>query len=85
MIVDIKVPGVGESISEVEIGEWQKRVGDAVKVDEIVVAVESEKAAMEIPSPAAGELVEILVVEGTPAKVGDVIKETVWQRLRTQL
>lgn len=73
MIVDIVVPSLGESISEVEIGEWQKAVGDHVALDEIVVDIESEKAAVEIPSPAEGALVEILKTAGTPAKVGDVV------------
>ncbi len=73
MIVEIKVPGVGESITEVEIGDWMKSVGDAVRVDEILVAVESEKAALEIPSPAGGALVEILMHRGETAKVGEVI------------
>lgn len=73
MIVDIVVPSLGESIAEVEIGEWQKAVGDQVALDEIVVGIESEKAAMEIPSPAAGVLVEVLKTQGEPSKVGEVV------------
>ncbi len=73
MIVDIVVPGLGESISEVEIGSWQKAVGEHIDVDEPLVEIESEKAAVEVPAPAAGALIEIIKHTGEPAKPGDAI------------
>lgn len=73
MIVDIVVPNLGESILEVEIGSWQKRVGESVAVDEPLVEIESEKAAVEVPSPAAGALVAILRNTGDPSRPGEAI------------
>lgn len=72
-MVDLKIPQAGESITEVQIGEWQKAVGDFVKRDETVVEIETDKASMELPSPAAGRIAEILKEAGSPASVGDVI------------
>lgn len=73
MIVDIKVPNLGESISEVEVGEWLVEIGDGVEVDDPVVAIESEKAAVEVPAPKAGVLSEILKQVGEPALIDEVI------------
>jgi 2-oxoglutarate dehydrogenase E2 component (dihydrolipoamide succinyltransferase) len=73
MIVDIKVPGLGESISEVEIGPWHKQVGEAVNEDEPIVDIESEKAALEISAPATGVLVEMLKETGAAAVIDEVI------------
>ena len=73
MATEIKIPSMGESISEVQIGEWLKKKGDTVNKDEDVVTVESEKASLEIPAPAAGRLSEIVLETGETAKVGDVI------------
>ena len=73
MIIDIKVPNLGESISEVEVGEWLVAVGEPVNVDDPVVAIESEKAAVEVPAPAAGVLTEVLKAQGEPAGIDEVI------------
>lgn len=73
MIVEIKVPDLGESIQEVEIGTWTVAVGDFVHVDQPVVDVESEKATLEVPAPASGVLTEITAGQGDVAQVGDVI------------
>ncbi len=73
MIVEIKVPDLGESINEVEIGEWLVEVGDWVNVDDDLVAVDSDKATVEIPSPQAGVLVEIIKKQGEPAAIGEVV------------
>ena len=51
MIVDIVVPNLGESISEVEIGTWQKATGEQIAEDDTLVDIESEKAAVEVPAP----------------------------------
>jgi 2-oxoglutarate dehydrogenase E2 component (dihydrolipoamide succinyltransferase) len=73
MIVEIKVPELGESINEVEIGEWLVEVGSRVNPDDEIVAVESEKATVELPAPAGGVLVKILKQQGASAVIGEVI------------
>jgi 2-oxoglutarate dehydrogenase E2 component (dihydrolipoamide succinyltransferase) len=73
MAIELKIPEVGESITEVEIGGWLKRKGDAIKKDEPLVTLESEKATVELPSPVSGRLGEILRDKGQVAKVGEVI------------
>jgi 2-oxoglutarate dehydrogenase E2 component (dihydrolipoamide succinyltransferase) len=73
MAIELKVPPVGESITEVQIGDWLKKAGDAVAKDENVVLIESEKATLELPAPAAGVLGKILKARGEVAKVGEVI------------
>ena len=73
MAIELKVPSVGESVTEVEIGPWLKREGDAVNKDENVVTLESEKATVELPSPASGTLGKIVKRTGEKAMVGDVI------------
>jgi 2-oxoglutarate dehydrogenase E2 component (dihydrolipoamide succinyltransferase) len=73
MPIELKVPSVGESVTEVYIGEWHKSPGDRVDQDEDLVEVESEKATFDIPAPAAGVLGEILKQTGDTAQVGDVI------------
>src|SRR5207253_1725511 len=75
MAIELKVPSVGESITEVEIGDWLKAEGEAVAKDENVVVIESEKATVELPAPAAGKLTKIHKKQGESAKVGDVIGE----------
>ena len=73
MPVELKVPSVGESIYEVVIGEWLKAEGEWVEADEPVVALETDKASLEVPAPSAGTLVKLLKKEGDSANVGDVI------------
>jgi 2-oxoglutarate dehydrogenase E2 component (dihydrolipoamide succinyltransferase) len=73
MTVELTIPSVGESITEVQIGEWLKKVGDRVEIDEPVVEIESAKVTVELPAPAAGVLTEILTQTGQDAEVGDVI------------
>src|SRR6476659_5094242 len=73
MQVELKVPSVGESITEVEIGEWLKNEGDSVSKDENVVVLESEKTTLELPAPTAGVVGKILKRKGETAKVGEVI------------
>jgi len=73
MPVELKVPSVGESISEVEIGEWLKAKGEFVSKDEPVVTLESEKATVELPAPVAGVLGDLLKKKGDTAAIGDVI------------
>jgi 2-oxoglutarate dehydrogenase E2 component (dihydrolipoamide succinyltransferase) len=73
MPLELIIPSVGESITEVQIGEWHKQEGDVVDRDEVVVTIESEKATLEIPAPARGTLRRILKRQGETATVGEVI------------
>ena len=73
MIVEITVPDLGESISEVEIGEWLIDIGDRIAVDDEVVALESDKATVEVPAPDGGVLVKILKKQGETATIGEAI------------
>jgi 2-oxoglutarate dehydrogenase E2 component (dihydrolipoamide succinyltransferase) len=73
MSIELKIPEVGESIREVQIGRWLKREGDLVAQDENVVELETDKASMELPAPAAGTISQILKREGETVGVGDII------------
>jgi 2-oxoglutarate dehydrogenase E2 component (dihydrolipoamide succinyltransferase) len=73
MPLELKVPSVGESITEVEISEWQKAEGDSVKRDEVVAILETEKVTVELPAPGTGIITKILKKKGETARVGDVI------------
>ncbi len=73
MAVELKVPSAGESITEVQIGEWLKKEGDTVRRDEILVVIETDKVTVELPAPESGTLTKILVGAGKDAAVGDVI------------
>src|SRR5690242_17284749 len=73
MPVELKIPAVGESITEVVIGAWHKAVGDQVETDEDVVELETDKATFELPAPAAGVITKIVKSAGETAAVGDVI------------
>ena len=73
MSVEITIPSVGESVSEVEMGEWLKSEGDSVSTDEIVVMLESDKATVELPAPQSGVIGKILKKQGEVAAIGEVI------------
>jgi len=73
MAIELKVPEVGESITEVEIGGWLKTAGQSVRKDEPVVTLESEKATVELAAPESGTLTQVLKQKGAVAKVGEVI------------
>ena len=73
MSIELKVPAVGESITEVVVGEWLKAEGEAVRLDEPVVVLETDKATLEVPSPADGRLVRIVKAAGDKALIGDVL------------
>ena len=74
MAIQIKVPAVGESISEVTISNWLKKDGDVVKMDEVIAELESDKATFELPAQSAGVL-KILKQQGETVPVGEVICE----------
>lgn len=73
MTIEVKVPEVGESITEVEIGDWLKGVGESVQQDEDLVIIETDKASVEVLAPQAGRLSKILKGSGETAQVGEVI------------
>ncbi|EKJ86285.1 2-oxoglutarate dehydrogenase E2 component [Leptospira meyeri] len=67
MAIEIKVPEMGESVTEATISAWTKKEGDAVKVDEVLAILETDKVSLEIPAPASG------VLKSIAKKVGDVV------------
>jgi len=70
---EIRVPTLGESVTEATIGRWFKKVGEAVKVDEPLVELETDKVTIEVPSPVDGTLSEILVEAGETVGVGALL------------
>jgi 2-oxoglutarate dehydrogenase E2 component (dihydrolipoamide succinyltransferase) len=73
MSIEIKVPAMGESVTEATIARWLKKEGDAVKQDETIVELETDKVNVEVPSPAAGVLEHIEIPQGGTVNVGTVI------------
>src|SRR4030095_1223689 len=74
MAIQIKVPAVGESITEVTIANWLKKDGDVVKVDEVIAELESDKASFELPASSDGVL-KILKQQGETVPIGEAICE----------
>jgi len=68
--IDVMVPTLGESVSEATVSTWFKAVGDAVEADEMLCELETDKVSVEVPSPAAGTLTEILAGEGDTVQAG---------------
>src|SRR6202022_3197615 len=66
-MVEIRVPPLGESVTEATIGKWFKHPGDAVAVDEPLVELETDKVTIEVPAPAAGVLADIAAKDGAPS------------------
>jgi 2-oxoglutarate dehydrogenase E2 component (dihydrolipoamide succinyltransferase) len=73
MPTEIRVPTLGESVTEATIGRWFKHPGDAVAADEPLVELETDKVTIEVPSPAAGVLAEVLVKDGDTVTPGAVL------------
>ena len=73
MSVEIKVPALGESVTEAEVAKWFKQVGDAVAADEPLVELETDKVTLEVNAPAGGTLAEILAPEGAEVEVGALL------------
>ncbi len=73
MAVELKVPAVGESITEVQIGQWLKGEGQAAEKDENLVEIETDKATVEISAPVSGTISKVLKRTGETAAVGEVI------------
>ena len=75
MATEIRVPTLGESVTEATIAQWFKKPGDAINADEPIVELETDKVTVEVPAPASGTLGEILVKEGDTVSEGDDILE----------
>ena len=73
MSTEIKVPTLGESVTEATIGQWFKKAGDRVEQDETIAELETDKVTVEVPAPSAGILQEIVVQEGETVAVGALI------------
>ena len=73
MATEIKVPSLGESITEATVAKWLKRPGEAVAADEPIAELETDKVTLEVPAPASGTLAEILAEEGANVPVGAVL------------
>ncbi|MGD0189032.1 MAG: 2-oxo acid dehydrogenase subunit E2, partial [Roseiarcus sp.] len=73
MAIDIRVPTLGESISEATVGKWFKQRGDAVKADEPLVELETDKVTLEVNAPAAGVLTEIAAETGQTVAIGALL------------
>jgi len=73
MAIELKVPTVGESITEVQMGEWLKGEGDSVTRDEVIAKIETDKVTVDLTAPNDGVLSQIKVKKGQTANVGDVI------------
>jgi len=72
-MTEIRVPTLGESVTEATIGRWFKKAGDAVAVDEPLVELETDKVTIEVPAPSAGTLSEIIAADGTTVAVGALL------------
>ena len=73
MTTEVKVPALGESITEGTLGQWLKKPGDAVKADEAIASLETDKVAIEVNAPVAGVIGALTVNEGDTVEVGAVI------------
>src|SRR6516164_6653927 len=72
-MAEIRVPALGESVTEATIGKWFKKPGEAVAVDEPLVELETDKVTIEVPAPAAGVLSDIAAKDGDTVAVGAVL------------
>ena len=73
MATEVRVPTLGESVTEATVGQWFKKVGDAVAVDEPLVELETDKVTLEVPAPAAGVIAAIEAKDGTVVGVGALL------------
>jgi len=73
MATEIRVPTLGESVSEATVGTWFKKVGDTVKADEPLLELETDKVTVEVPSPASGVLTEIVAANGETVGLGALL------------
>ena len=72
-MTDIRVPTLGESVTEATVAKWFKKPGDAVAADEPLVELETDKVTVEVPAPSAGVLSEIVAKDGETVEVGALL------------
>src|SRR6185437_77824 len=72
-MADIMTPALGESVTEATVAKWTKKAGDAVRKDEILVELETDKVSLEVAAPADGVLAEIAAEEGATVEPGAVL------------
>jgi pyruvate/2-oxoglutarate dehydrogenase complex dihydrolipoamide acyltransferase (E2) component len=77
MPVDIRVPALGESVIEATVGRWNKKEGDPVRKDEVVVELETDKITVEVTAPAGGRLIKIKKQEGDKVRLNELLAEMV--------
>ncbi|NIJ16087.1 2-oxoglutarate dehydrogenase complex dihydrolipoyllysine-residue succinyltransferase [Sphingobium vermicomposti] len=73
MATEVKVPTLGESVTEATVGQWLKKPGEAVQADEPIVSLETDKVAVDVPAPVAGTLGDIIAKEGDTVNVGALL------------
>src|SRR5258708_17006237 len=73
MATEIRVPALGESVTEATVAKWLKKIGDSVVVDDPIVELETDKVTLEVNATAAGTITEIAVPEGGNVGVGGVL------------
>src|SRR5919205_2510378 len=73
MATEIRVPTLGESVTEATISQWFKKPGEAVAADEPVVELETDKVTVEVPAPASGVISEIVAKEGETVEIGALL------------
>src|SRR5258708_11046753 len=73
MLIEIKVPQLSESVADATLLAWHKKVGEAVKRDENLIDIETDKVVLELPAPADGVLAKIIKGDGGTVKAGEVI------------
>ncbi|HEX8697526.1 MAG TPA: 2-oxoglutarate dehydrogenase complex dihydrolipoyllysine-residue succinyltransferase [Myxococcaceae bacterium] len=73
MAVELKVPPLGESITEAVVGKWNKKKGESVSADEPLVVLETDKVTIDVPAPAGGAIAEVRFKEGDKVRVGEVL------------
>jgi 2-oxoglutarate dehydrogenase E2 component (dihydrolipoamide succinyltransferase) len=75
MATELRVPTLGESVTEATVATWYKKLGDTVAVDEMLCELETDKVTVEVPSPVAGTLIEIVAAEGTTVGVAALLAQ----------
>ena len=73
MIIEVQVPQLSESVAEGTLASWKKKIGESVARDEILIDIETDKVVLEVPSPGAGVLVEIVKADGETVVSGELI------------
>ena len=81
-IIEVQVPQLSESVAEGTLATWKKKIGDAIARDEILIDIETDKVVLEVPSPGAGVLVEIIKADGETVVSGELLAQLLRQLLQ---